>query len=115
MEMHFTDHGEAGVVTVAADRVDAAIAIRFKETFRTLVAEGETDIILDLSQVTFLDSSGLGAVVAAQKLIGPDRRLILVGLQPAVDKVMTLTRMNTVFAIHDSVADALAPEPVLRP
>jgi anti-sigma B factor antagonist len=51
--------------------------------------------------VEFLDSSGLGAVVAARKLLGStDHRLALAGLQPAVEKVLRLTHMDRVFPIY---------------
>lgn len=93
---------------VETDRIDAAIAIQFKDRFRDLAAAAEGPVVLDLGQVTFLDSSGLGAVVAARKLLGPDRTLELAGLNPAVEKVMQLTRMNTVFPIHDTRDAALA-------
>jgi anti-sigma B factor antagonist len=58
--------------------------------------------------VAFLDSSGLGAVVAVKKLMGPDRRLDLACLTPAVDKVFRLTRMDSVFTIHAALPDAAA-------
>jgi anti-sigma B factor antagonist len=50
--------------------------------------------------VEFLDSSGLGAVVAARKLLGKGRHLALAGLQPAVEKVLRLTHMDRVFPIY---------------
>lgn len=108
MELRFQDRNATAIVHVDADRLDAGVAIRFKDLFRGLVAAGDQDVILDLSTVDFLDSSGLGAVVAAQKILGQDRALILAGLSPMVAKVMALTRMDTVFAIHPSVDAALA-------
>ena len=57
-------------------------------------------VVLDLSRVTFVDSSGLGAIVAAMKMLAPDRRLDLAGLQTNVERVFRLTRMDTVFVIH---------------
>ncbi len=63
-------------------------------------------IVLDLGQVEFIDSSGLGAIVAAMKQLGPDRRLDLVALNPNVDKVFRLTRMDSVFRIFDTLEDA---------
>tara|TARA_R110002073_G_scaffold78080_1_gene188529 strand:+ start:660 stop:971 length:312 start_codon:yes stop_codon:yes gene_type:complete len=93
---------------VESDRIDAAIAIQFKDMFRDMAATVDGPVVLDLAQVTFLDSSGLGAVVAARKLLGADRALELAGLNPAVEKVMQLTRMNTVFLIHDTRDAALA-------
>ncbi len=51
------------------------------------------------------NSSGLGAVVAVRKFLGPDRVLELAGLTPAVEKVFRLTRMDSVFVIHPELPD----------
>ena len=77
-------------------RIDAAGAIAFKEAVRQASEGGQDDVLLDL-----------GAVVAVMKALGPDRRLHLAGLRPAVAKVFRLTRMDSVFTIHATVADAL--------
>ena len=106
MPLTSSDHEYAQVVHVEESRLDASIAIQFKEDFRNLTA-GADDIILEMSNVEFLDSSGLGSIVAVFKGLGPDRAMALVGLQPAVEKVMRLTRMNTVFAIFPTLEDAL--------
>lgn len=106
MNLTFTAHDTCGVVHLADARLDASIAIQFKEVFRTLTAGGG-DVILDLSAVEFLDSSGLGAIVAVYKALGPDRHMALAGLQPPVEKVMVLTRMNSVFAIFPTLGAAL--------
>jgi anti-sigma B factor antagonist len=108
MKMTYESRGPVGVLTVDEARIDASVAIQFKDRFRDLTQDGMGDVILDLSRVEFLDSSGLGAVVAARKLLGAGRMLELAGLTPAVDKVMTLTRMHTVFPIHADQAAALA-------
>ncbi len=94
------------VISVRSDRIDAASAIAFKEDLRSRIEHGPPRVILDLSQVTFLDSSGLGAVVAAKKLVGPGRSFELSGLTGAVEKVFRLTRMDSVFTIHASLPQA---------
>lgn len=99
--------GAVSVLRVDSDRIDASIAIQFKDRFRDITATVTGPVVMDLGPVTFLDSSGLGAVVAAHKLLGADRALELAALTPAVRKVMQLTRMTTVFPIYDTVADAL--------
>ena len=93
------------VVRVAEPRIDAAVAIRFKDRMRELIADPSQKVILDLSQVGFLDSSGLGAVVAVRKMLPPDRPLELSHLTPPVQKVFRLTRMDRVFTIHPDGAD----------
>jgi anti-sigma B factor antagonist len=107
MKMSFETRGALCVLRVDEVRIDACVAIQFKDQFRDLTQDRHGDVILDLSQVGFLDSSGLGAVVAVRKLLGDGRVLALAGLTPAVDKVMTLTRMNTVFPIHTDLDAAL--------
>lgn len=94
------------IVRAMEPRIDAAVAIQFKDRMREILQTPASRIILDLSLVGFLDSSGLGAVVAVMKMLGPDRRLDLAGLTPTVEKVFRLTRMDTVFTIHAEVPDA---------
>ncbi len=109
MNLEASERNGAHVLKVAEDRIDAASAVQFKDTVRELVGDGTGRVILDLSQVQFLDSSGLGAVVATMKFLGADRRLELAALTPTVEKVLKLTRMDSVFVIHPSVDTALGP------
>ncbi|MFB9150852.1 STAS domain-containing protein [Roseovarius ramblicola] len=100
MDLHQTCDGGIRIVTVPEARIDAAAAIGFKDAMRAATARGPDHVVLDLSNVEFVDSSGLGAIVAAMKQMGPGRRLDLAGLTPDVAKVFRLTRMDTVFVIH---------------
>lgn len=91
------------VVEVQESRIDAASAIQFKERMREVTQDPSPRVVVDMSRVGFLDSSGLGAVVAVMKLLGPARKLELAGLTPTVEKVFRLTRMDSVFTIHVAV------------
>lgn len=103
MDITCEHHGGTLVARVDEDRIDAACAIQFKDRMREVVTDPAKRVILDLSRVLFLDSSGLGAVVAVMKLVGPDRSLELAGLTPTVEKVFRLTRMDRVFTIHTNL------------
>lgn len=107
MDLAAQQNDDLLVVRACEDRLDAARAIQFKERMRELTAGAPPRVVLDLSQVAFLDSSGLGAVVAVMKLLGPDRKLELAGLTPTVEKVFRLTRMDTVFVIHPTPPEVL--------
>jgi len=107
MELRARTIDDILVVTAMEARIDAAGAIQFKDRMRELVQDPAPRVVLDLSQVTFLDSSGLGAVVAVMKLLGPSRTLELSGLTPTVQKVFRLTRMDSVFTIHERAPDGL--------
>ncbi|MCU0801908.1 MAG: STAS domain-containing protein [Rhodobacteraceae bacterium] len=97
------------IVHVDEARIDAAGAIQFKESMRAATADAAAParVVLNLARVGFLDSSGLGAVVAVMKLLMPARKLELACLTPTVEKVFRLTRMDSVFRIHATVPGAL--------
>lgn len=107
MELVAEKRGGILIVHAMADRIDAAGAIQFKERMRGIVQGGEARVVLDMTRVNFLDSSGLGAVVAVMKLMGPDRKLELAGLTPTVQKVFRLTRMESIFTIHASLPEGM--------
>ena len=99
--------GDDLLVTVHETRIDAASSIQFKDEMRRITEPHRGRVILDLGEVLFLDSSGLGAVVASMKQLGGGRRLELAALQPNVCKVFKLTRMDSVFAIHETTDAAV--------
>ena len=107
MQMTASEAGDALVVSVAEDRIDAAVAVRFKDMMRELTDHPAERVVLDLTAVEFLDSSGLGAVVGSMKQLGRGRTLDLAGLSPTVDKVFRMTRMDSVFRIYGNVENAL--------
>ncbi len=107
MNLSSTTEADRRVVTVNESRIDAAVALAFKEKMRAQTEDGPDLIILDLHQVQFVDSSGLGAIVASMKVMGPGRTLALAGLNPTVEKVFRLTRMDSVFKLFPNLDDAL--------
>lgn len=107
MEMSHEITTVAQVADVNSNRIDAAAAIKFKDMFKEASADNNLPVILNLTQVDFVDSSGLGAIVAAMKHLGGDRKMRLVGLSPMVTKVFSLTRMDRIFPIFETVEDAL--------
>lgn len=89
------------VIEVLESRLDAAVALKFKDVVRDVAVPQGMTVILDLAQVEFVDSSGLGAIVGVMKLLGPERPLEIAALSTGVRKLFRLTRMDTVFKIHD--------------
>jgi anti-anti-sigma factor len=74
-----------------------------------LSAAGKRTIVIDMAQVTFIDSTGLGIfAMASGKLKSAGGRLLLAAPSPPVEQVFQLTRVNTILAIHTTLAEALA-------
>lgn len=107
MEFETVRQGNILRINVLAERIDAACAVQFKDRMREICGTEPERVVLDLQKVDFLDSSGLGAVVAAMKYLGKERSLELAGLTGKVSKVFRLTRMDSVFTIHPSAEAAM--------
>ena len=84
---------------ILAERLDAAVAGDFREGVCATIAEGHTSIILDMSAVEFMDSSGLGSLVGCLRDLGPQRSMVLKGITRPVERLLKLTRVNRVFEI----------------
>lgn len=95
--------GDILALTLEAPRLDAACALTFKEQMRSAVSDHDGRILLDMQQIDFLDSSGLGALVAGMKMLDQGRRLELARCGTIVAKVLKLTRMDSVFVLHDAL------------
>ena len=110
--MHLTTQikTDALCITVEDERIDAAIAVQFKDTFRKLLVGHKGRVVVDMEKVAFLDSSGLGALVAVMKMLPNGQKLELAGLRDAVQKVLRLTRMDSVFVIHPDAKTAFGSE-----
>ncbi len=108
--MNLTDEPRGGVliVRVGEKRVDASKAPAFKDAMARRIDAGSTLVVLDLSEVEFIDSSGLGAIVSCLKRLGPRGNMAVAGAKGAVSRLFTLTRMDKVFALEASVDAAVA-------
>ncbi len=100
---------ESVAVVTVTDQLDARNSQEAKDFFRALIERGETRIVVDLSELEFVDSSGLGALVTAIKTArqaGGDVRLC--SLTQAVKTIFELTRLTRVFDLFDDRASAVA-------
>lgn len=99
--------GALAVVAIDIKRIDAQNARLFRDELTVLLNAGSASLILDMSAVDFVDSSGLGALVGVFKSIGPRGDLALASLRPPVEKMLKLTRMDRVFRLFGTLDQAL--------
>jgi anti-sigma B factor antagonist len=107
MNFETTQNGVITHLLLSDARLDAAHAIQFKEGIRAIADNGADYILLDMTNIEFMDSSGLGALVSVMKYMGVEKKLEITGLTPVVEKVFKLTRMDEVFRVHNCIEDAL--------
>jgi anti-sigma B factor antagonist len=78
-----------------------------REKMKSLLAEGKKNIVLDLSNVTLIDSSGLGALVAAYSSAKSGGALLRLGdLGSRFNDLLQITKLYTVFEVSETEADA---------
>ena len=108
MELTTREDGRVTILTVAGDLVIGEPESTFKRTVTRLLEEGRVHLLVDLARVGFLDSSGLGALVRALTISqkeGGQTKLLNAG--PQVRKLLEMTKLDSVFEIHDDLEKAV--------
>jgi anti-sigma B factor antagonist len=96
-------------VVAVSGEVDVYSAPSLKESITDLLTSGASTVVVDLSGVAFLDSTGLGALVEARAATSDaGGSLPLVCSQERIIKLFTITGLDEVFAIHPTVDEAVA-------
>lgn len=95
------------VVRPLLSRLDSSVAPEFRTFVSELSAEQKKQIILDLENVEFMDSSGLGAVVGCYKLTKSVGGLLICNVRQQVKDIFRLTHMDRIFQVNDSFETCL--------
>ena len=99
--------GQVAVV-IPEGRLDLASASEFKQALNDAVNASDRILVVDLSKVPFVDSSGLGALIGGMKatrLAGGDLRIAQVGEQARL--ILELTTLDKVMKLYSTVEEAL--------
>jgi anti-sigma B factor antagonist len=84
-------------------------SVQLRDAIRDLIGKGQRNILLDLGEVTYIDSSGLGELVSAYTTArNQGASLKLLKLTKKVHDLLQLTKLYTVFDIYDDEASAIA-------
>lgn len=109
------DHAELSV----RGRLDVHCAPDARTVLHSAVDSGRGDLVLDLSELDSVDATGLGVIMEAHRRAGrAERRLVLRGVSPQMQRVLVRTRLHRILAIDAGfgVAGAAAPQtPMPRP
>jgi anti-sigma B factor antagonist len=103
--------GSAAVLNVAGD-VDAANAHVLREAVLGAIDDGSPVVVVDLTEVGYIDSVGLGTLVISLKHATEQRaKLRLVVTNPQIEKILKITGLQSIFEIYGDSASAISPEP----
>ena len=109
MNINVEEKGTAVLIEVKEERLDAHNSSELKAEMLALFDDGKNNLVIDLQDVRFVDSSGLGSLVSGFKNASArSGNLKLCGLQPQVKSMFELTRLHRVFEIFPGADEALA-------
>lgn len=99
---------EVLVIQVVDESLDASNVREFRDQMQSLL-KGQTRVVLDMSTLKFVDSSGLGALISCLREVnGRKGDLCLANMTRSVLALFELMRMHRIFSIHDTTEGALA-------
>ena len=105
IEVGLSSHGGIPVLSVRGE-IDVASAPRFQASVTDLLAWSSDTLIVDMSEVTFIDSIGLGVLIDAEKRSrAANKSLRLVVTQPPVRRLLELTGLDEVLSVVASATD----------
>jgi anti-sigma B factor antagonist len=108
MNLKTEAHAKVMVIFVREERLDAHNSEELKTEMNRLFESGTIHLLVDLKEVRFVDSSGLGVLVSGFKNASTRQGSIkLCGLQAQVKSMFELTRLHRVFDIYQTVDEAM--------
>ena len=95
-----------GLVLAARGELDAAAVPKLRELLEAAIVESRTPVVVDLSEVSFIDSLSLATIVRAQKRLGGSTRMALVARHPYVLLIVEAGGLDSVLAVFETRAEA---------
>lgn len=107
MKFDVTKNGTSAVLTIKERKLDVSISPELKGEFILLCRPQVKSLIVDLTEVEFCDSSGLSALLIAERQMRQHGgQVMLVGVHKKVLALLKISQLDKVFQLFDSVAKA---------
>src|SRR4030043_2299952 len=108
MEFKIEKRNHFTLIQVLEEKLDTHIAPTLKSELVLISGNGEKNNILDLSKCRYCDSSGLSSILVANRLCkNASGTFVLTGLTDAVDRLITISQLDTVLNITDSIDEGV--------
>jgi anti-sigma B factor antagonist len=108
MQAETLKNGQYTLVKIANEKLDATISSELKALFVSLFQDGEKNLIFDMDSIRYCDSSGLSAILIANRLATEKSgSFVLCRLADHVAKLISISKLDTVLSIVPSLEEAV--------
>lgn len=107
MEMETKIHDAVLIIRPRTKRIDSAVSAEFAEDVLRHFTHGMHAMVLDIANIDFIDSRGIGTLIALFKKIDEHGTFTLCNVSPSVMSLFRVTRMDMIFTIYADEEQAL--------
>lgn len=108
MSLNIEDKGKAKVIKLEG-KLDVNLSVSIESELDALIDSGDIDLILEISKVEYLSSSGIRVFInMMRKIKDKNGRLVLASVPDVIKKILKTVDLEDLFEVFDSVDDALA-------
>lgn len=96
----------------AVGEIDIYTVPKFRKAVDGVIAGGQKHLVVNMAGVTFMDSTGFGVLLSATKRLRPDGGTVnLVNCKAAIDRILRITKLDSIFPVFDTVEEAIESLP----
>jgi len=108
VKMRTVSNGKIGIIEIKGSLVGDKDTDEFRETVADLIEQGNKSLIIDLSKVNYMNSSGIGSLIAVHSSYSKNGGVVkLTGLSSSVQNLFVVTKLIDVFDVHENVDQAI--------
>jgi anti-sigma B factor antagonist len=102
-------NGKIGIIEIKGSLVGDKDTDQFREAVADFVEQGNRALVVDMSRVNYVNSSGIGAIIAAYSSYSKNNGVIkLAGLSNNIQNLLVVTKLIDIFDVYDKVSEAVA-------
>ncbi|HOJ17089.1 MAG: STAS domain-containing protein [Ignavibacteriales bacterium] len=108
MKIKIVERYEAVILELKGNVMGGPEAIEFSDSLKKLISEGKKNLILDLSEVKFMNSSGLGMMISGLTTVKKEGGMLkLACVAEKIQSLLMITKLITIFETYDTIEEAI--------
>jgi anti-sigma B factor antagonist len=114
MNFQAIQSGNIRVISVLKENFNNTIAAEFRDMITKFIEQGDTNFIIDLSHVNYMDSSGLGAIITVNNLLtktlketNGQGKIVISNVQPTVKAILAVFHIEIIMTVFETREEAI--------